>query len=278
MELAGSQDLEVHALLDRVAQPVPIAFNGQATNDAESKRFTGSIATPACVKACPADALVYGTRDEMLAEAHKRIADRPGRYVDHVYGEKELGGTSVVYISRVPFEKLGFPTYGEKPFPAFSKTALGAVPPAVIGVGALARRRIRVLPQARAKGGGRRGTWPRRVRTAEGDDAHALQLGPVAADGIWRPVRLSRASSSDSAAAPTSRTPIRGASDPLRSWSGSRWPPARSRWPASSTSSSERILSGSVARGPDGPAQLLLSSPSRCSPISGLPWHAYSSR
>jgi formate dehydrogenase iron-sulfur subunit len=42
-----------------------------------------------------------------------------------------------LYLSRVPFEKLGFPTYGEKPFPAFTKTALGAVPPAVIGVGAL---------------------------------------------------------------------------------------------------------------------------------------------
>src|SRR4029079_11628355 len=69
--------------------------------------------------------------------AHKRIADRPDKYVDHVYGEKELGGTSVLYLSRVPFEKLGFPTYGEKPFPAFSKVALGAVPPAVIGVGAL---------------------------------------------------------------------------------------------------------------------------------------------
>jgi formate dehydrogenase iron-sulfur subunit len=89
------------------------------------------------VKACPADALVYGTRDEMLAEAHKRIADRPGRYVDHVYGEKELGGTSVIYISRVPFEKLGFPTYGEKPFTAFNTAALSAVPPAVIGVGAM---------------------------------------------------------------------------------------------------------------------------------------------
>ena len=141
---------------DRVAQPVPIAFNGQAVSDAENKRFSGSIATPACVKACPADALLYGTRDEMLAEAHKRIADRPGRYIDHVYGEKELGGTSVLYISRVPFEKLGFPTYGEKPFTAFNNTALDAVPPAVIGVGALLGAVVRVLPQARAEGGGRR--------------------------------------------------------------------------------------------------------------------------
>lgn len=122
---------------DRVEQPVPIAFNGQAVSGDENKRFSGSIATPACVKACPADALVYGTREEMLAEAHKRIAARPDRYVNHVYGEKELGGTSVLYISRVPFDKLGFPTYGDKPFPAFTKTALGAVPPAVIGVGAM---------------------------------------------------------------------------------------------------------------------------------------------
>ena len=122
---------------DRVAQPVPIAFNGQGISGDEHKRFSDSIAVPACVKACPADALRYGTRDEMLALAHKRIADRPDKYVDHVYGEKELGGTTVLYLSKVPFEKLGFPTYGEKPFPAFTKTALGAVPPAVIGVGAL---------------------------------------------------------------------------------------------------------------------------------------------
>jgi formate dehydrogenase iron-sulfur subunit len=122
---------------DRVAQPVPIAFNGQALSGDEHNRFSGSIATPACVKACPADALLYGTREEMLAVAHKRIAARPDKYVNHVYGEKELGGTSVLYLSKVPFEKLGFPTYGDKPFPAFTRTALGAVPPAVIGVGAL---------------------------------------------------------------------------------------------------------------------------------------------
>ena len=60
----------------------------------------------------------------------------------------------MLYISAVPFEKLGFPTYGEKPFPAFTKTALGAVPPAVMAVGAPARGRVCLLPEARA--GGRR--------------------------------------------------------------------------------------------------------------------------
>ena len=64
---------------------------------------------PACVKACPADALRFGERKEMLQEARNRISSHPDKYVDHIYGEKEAGGTSVLYLSSVPFEKIGFP-------------------------------------------------------------------------------------------------------------------------------------------------------------------------
>ena len=70
-------------------------------------------------------------------EARKRIASRPDKYVDHIYGEKEAGGTTVLYLSAVPFEKLGFPDVGEKSYPGFSSFALHAVPPAVMALGAL---------------------------------------------------------------------------------------------------------------------------------------------
>jgi len=142
---------------DRADQPVPITFNGVKASEDETKRFMDSIQTPACVKACPADALRYGTRDEMLAMAKKRQADRPERYVDHIYGEKELGGTTVLYLSGVPFDKLGFPTFGEKPFPKFTAAALGAVPPAVMAIGALLgaayaffRKRVQAVADSRS--------------------------------------------------------------------------------------------------------------------------------
>jgi formate dehydrogenase iron-sulfur subunit len=57
--------------------------------------------------------------------------------VNHIYGEKEAGGTSVVYLSAVPFASLGFPQLSDKPYPGFTKLALKLVPPAVLALGAV---------------------------------------------------------------------------------------------------------------------------------------------
>lgn len=66
--------------------------------------------SPACVAACPTGALRFGQRNKLLAQAHAQIVSNPGRYVDHVFGEFEAGGTSMLYLSDIPFEELGFPT------------------------------------------------------------------------------------------------------------------------------------------------------------------------
>jgi Fe-S-cluster-containing dehydrogenase component len=72
---------------------------------------------PACCDVCPRGAVIYGKRAELLAEAKRRIAEQPSRYVAHVYGETEAGGTQVLYLSHVPFEKLGLPSYGPQGVP-----------------------------------------------------------------------------------------------------------------------------------------------------------------
>jgi formate dehydrogenase iron-sulfur subunit len=76
---------------------------------------------PACAAACPTGALTFGDRDTLIAEAHARIKADPERYVDHVYGEYEVGGTSWMYLSPVPFEAMGFPALESQPVTTLSE-------------------------------------------------------------------------------------------------------------------------------------------------------------
>jgi formate dehydrogenase iron-sulfur subunit len=113
---------------------------------------------PACVKVCPEDALKFGGRDDLLAEARERIAAEPAKYIDHIYGEKENGGTSWLYLSPTPFDKLDFPVVGSEPVVVNVRHAMSAVLPATIVVAAtmtgfywLTRKRDKVKMQGKDK-------------------------------------------------------------------------------------------------------------------------------
>ena len=89
---------------------------------------------PACVEACPVEASIVGWREDILEEAQKRIV-LDSKYVKRIYGAEEVGGTSVFYITDVPFEKLGFITPpASQPLPTLSAAALGEIP-TVVGIG-----------------------------------------------------------------------------------------------------------------------------------------------
>jgi len=93
---------------------------------------------PACVEACPTGALRFGRRNQLLAQAHAQIASNPGRYVDHVFGEFEVGGTSVLYLSDIPFETLGFPVnLPETAPPEETEKIMVQLPGVIAGVAAL---------------------------------------------------------------------------------------------------------------------------------------------
>jgi len=92
---------------------------------------------PACVEACPEGALVFGDRSELLAEAHRRIEETPEAYVHHVYGESEVGGTSVLYLADTSLAFLGWAQLGEGSVPDLTWASLEKIPRVVFGMGGL---------------------------------------------------------------------------------------------------------------------------------------------
>jgi hypothetical protein len=86
------------------------------------ERVTDEGKLPGCAQICPVEAITFGKRATLLALGHKRIEDNPGRYVDRIYGENEVGGTSWMYLSGQPFEDLGFIDVPEKPLPQLAET------------------------------------------------------------------------------------------------------------------------------------------------------------
>lgn len=116
----------------------------QLGSEADPKNRLAQKLQPNCVEACPTGALTFGKRNDLLAEARARIEadktrpeeERKG-YIDHIYGEKEVGGALQLYLSHVPFEKLGLPTLGETPLPTLTDVMNWSVPGIILGVGGL---------------------------------------------------------------------------------------------------------------------------------------------
>ncbi len=117
----------------------------------------GEINAPGCVSACPKEALTYGRREDLIEIARERIRNHPGRYVQHIYGEKEMGGTNWLYISGESFSTLGMrEDLGGKSVPEISAGPLSVVPmvaalwPALLGgVWAMNRRKEKVAEEER---------------------------------------------------------------------------------------------------------------------------------
>jgi formate dehydrogenase iron-sulfur subunit len=83
----------------------------------------------ACAEICPTGATKFGDREELILEAQKRIRDNPGQYVNHIYGLTEVGGTSVLLLSSVPFEEFGYRTdLSKDPLPILTYRVLSRIP------------------------------------------------------------------------------------------------------------------------------------------------------
>ena len=106
---------------------------------------------PACVEACPNQALLFGERKSLLKLAHQRIGSGYSRYVQHVWGEKEFGGTSVLYISDVDLAAMDWPEAFPDPIPELTQSLIEGTPfiglgvaSSLLGINWVIRRRMQL--------------------------------------------------------------------------------------------------------------------------------------
>ena len=93
---------------------------------------------PACTEVCPVQAGIFGEREDLLREAESRLSQEPGKYFQHIYCEGEAGGTSVLYLSAVPFDVLGLPAnLPHDALPTYTWHVLSEIPKLVTLGGAL---------------------------------------------------------------------------------------------------------------------------------------------
>jgi formate dehydrogenase iron-sulfur subunit len=113
----------------------------------------------ACTEICPTGANKFGDRDALLAEARQRIRDNPDQYIDHIFGEQEVGGTSVLLLSSSPFQEFGYRTdLLHEPLPMLTWRVLRHVPDIAIfgaallsGIWWITHRRDEVAAAERAE-------------------------------------------------------------------------------------------------------------------------------
>lgn len=91
----------------------------------------------ACSEICPTGATLTGDRDQMIAEARRRIAENPEQYCERIYGLEEAGGTAVLILAAAPLEEIGLETdLPDAPLPALTWRVLSHVPD-VVAVGSV---------------------------------------------------------------------------------------------------------------------------------------------
>lgn len=84
---------------------------------------------PACVEYCPAESRIFGALDDLILEAKRRIEENPSSYENHIYGVKEAGGTSILFLSPRPFSEIGLKSgLPEHPLPTLTWEVLSKIP------------------------------------------------------------------------------------------------------------------------------------------------------